>query len=54
MCNTIVTKYPKTRNWLKWYLEPNRAIILFNACKAKSKYNKNIIQDTNAQENVNR
>ena len=53
-CTKILSKYPLASNWLKWHLQPDRAIILFPACKTKSAAMamKHMSSDTNAQENV--
>ena len=41
--------------WLQWYLNPERAIILFQACQIDSKgILPKLTTDTNAQENVGR
>ena len=48
--------YPNAKNWLKWYLNPVRAVIFFEACKETSEDNlikfKLIDKDTNSQENM--
>ena len=47
--------FPHAENWFSWYLHPERATILFDACK-KEKNNMLLLlsKNTNAQENVGR
>jgi hypothetical protein len=55
-CKKVMKAFPLAEVWLKWYLNPDRAIILFPACQGKSKNDiiKELSADTNAQENMSR
>ena len=52
-CLKILRYFPKAKNWLNWYLHPDRAVILFDACKLLPSSTQ-LQKDTNAQENVGR
>ena len=32
-CNDFFSKYAKAKKWLKWYLQPDRAQIMFEVCR---------------------
>jgi hypothetical protein len=55
-CIEFFRMYPVAKNWLKWYLHPDRAPIFFDACKSLNRDQwekvKSLDPDTNAQENV--
>ena len=55
-CLLFFKTYPNAKNWLKWYLNPLRADIFFEACKELSLENLrqyiSIGKDTNSQENM--
>jgi len=58
-CKEIMTSYPDAKNWLKWYLHPNRATVIFKACRVKISTGEKgrllqLSTDTNAQENIGR
>ena len=52
-------QFPLCKNWLKWHLLPERAIIIFPACSNSldevEQWNRKTLTDnTNAQESVNK
>ena len=53
-CDHLVREFPKMQNWLSWYLQKDRAPIMFPACRERDikSYSKKMSSDTNAQENV--
>ena len=53
-CKEFLIKFPKAKNWLLWHLHPDRAVVLFNACKGDPGYKKQLLSNTNAQENIGR
>ena len=55
-CKKFMKAFPLAEGWLKWYLNPDRATILFPACQGKRKNDimKELSADTNAQENMGR
>ena len=56
-CNHFLNVFPDATPWLKWHLQPDRAVILFNACKGSSAQitsTTHLFKDTNAQENIGR
>lgn len=34
LCSDFMKEFPKATSWLKWHLQPDRAVILFDACKS--------------------
>ena len=53
-CKSIMETYPTVTNWIKWFLNPIRADILFPACQKKGIKQQlmTMSKDTNAQENI--
>ena len=58
LCYSFFKKYPKAKSWLCWYLQPDRARIMFPACKdMRDEYEQHYLKlskDTNAQESLGR
>ena len=58
-CHSLMKEFSYCKNWLKWHLVPERAIIIFPACSNSldqvQRWNrKSLTNNTNAQESVNK